>query len=460
MPELTFPMSPRQLMGLQTLAKPEVRELLYGGAKGGGKSVFGCRWSVIRSAEIMQQCKIQPSANPPVIGFLGRKQSVDFTNTTLETWKRFVPPELYRIQKVEKLIVIQESVSLRYGGLDDTETIKKFNSAEYAFFFLDQAEECTESDIGMLRGTFRLKLNGVQPAYKALYTANPKPCYLRKAFVIKQEPGHAFVKALPSDNPFIDNKAYIEQLKLAYGYNPSLLKALLEGSWSDLDQAYVVIPLGELEKNVANPMATYKRVKRVTVADIADSGDDETVIYDMTNTRIDNSEVYTHVGLMDTVGRIIAHQKRHKSNMVCVDIVGLGAGVYSRLQEIYGDDKRVTVYGYDGRCKAPGKLNDLTFANYRAYAYFKVRELTKTRQLDLKYEETLFNQLSGVTYHFTSGGEIIIDKKEDLKETLGCSPDRADTYVMGIDAMEKAAFVEVNDAWAPKKTREFKPALV
>lgn len=459
MPDIRFQMSPRQLTALGALRDPEIDELLYGGAKGGGKSVFGCEWSVVRAAEIIKDCKLERSENPPIIGFLGRKQAVDFNTTTLETWKRFIPSELYEHKKQEKLIVIQNTVALRYGGLDDSETVKKFNSAEFAFFFLDQAEEVGVNDVGLLRGTLRLKLNGVQPAYKALYTANPSPCWLKNEFITMPKPRTKFVQALPRDNPFIDHEAYEAQLKKAFGFNPSLLKAYLEGSWDELGQAYVVIPRADLDRNIGNVFASYKRVKRITVADISEDGNDETVIYDMTNTRIDNEEIYSHRDLMDTVGRIMTHAKKHKSNMICVDKVGLGAGVYSRLMEVYSDDKRMRVYGFDSRVSAPGPLNDMTFANYRAYAWFKVRELARQKKLDLHEEPTLLSQLSSVTYHFTNGDEIIIDKKEDLRETMGGSPDRADAYIMGIDALDHADFVEIRDAWAPDRRPAFRAAL-
>jgi hypothetical protein len=34
------------------------------------------------------------------------------------------------------------------GGLDNTEVVKKLNSAEYAFYFIDQAEEVDLEQIG------------------------------------------------------------------------------------------------------------------------------------------------------------------------------------------------------------------------------------------------------------------------------------------------------------------------
>ena len=49
------------LTGKQTLAwdamrRPDIKEILYGGAKGGGKSVFGCMWSFHKALEIIKKC--------------------------------------------------------------------------------------------------------------------------------------------------------------------------------------------------------------------------------------------------------------------------------------------------------------------------------------------------------------------------------------------------------------------
>lgn len=451
-----FQMSPRQLLAYQSLAQINIDELLYGGAKGGGKSVFGCEFSVLKTVEVIQQCNLKPSATPPVIGFMGRKQSVDFSSTTLETWKRFIPSDLYEHKPSEKLIIIGHTAALRYGGLDDSDTIKKFNSMELAFYFIDQAEECTENDIAMLRGTLRLKLNGVQPSYKGLLTANPAICWLKKAFITAPQPGTRFVRALPSDNPFIDAQAYVEQLKKAFSFNPALLNAYLYGSWEDLDSAFTVIPAAAVERCVDSGYSARGGEKRITVCDIAEDGSDETVIYDWINAKVrrDTIEIYSHRDLMDSCGRIQAHAKKNGSNLICIDKVGLGAGVYSRLNEIYGSseddeiEQKVTIYGFDGRISPPGQLNEMTFKNYKTYAWFKAREIFKASRVDIPDDPVLKAQLAGMTWKFTSGEVIMLDTNEDVKERLGQSPDRGTTVVMGLDALSRAAIIKPYDKYA------------
>lgn len=458
-------MSAKQLTAYHELMGPDIDELLYGGAKGGGKSWFGCEICFLKALDVINVCKLKPSSTPPVIGFMGRKQSVDFTTTTLETWKRAIPPEMYEHRKADRLLVIQNTASIRYGGLDDSDTVNKMNSAEFAFFFIDQAEEVSEADIGLLRGTLRLKLNGVQPAYKALFTANPRKCWLKPAFITAPQPRTKFIQALPGDNPFIDSEAYKLQLQKAFAFNPQLLQAYLYGSWDELDAAYAVIPASAVDRCVDSGFDSGKAEKRVTVLDIAEDGTDETVIYDFVNRKIrrDTIEIYTHRDLMDTVGRAMSHAKKNSSNMICVDKVGLGAGVYSRLQEIYSkeddfDEERedVAVYGFDGRIAAPGPLNDMTFQNYKAWAWFKARDAFMEGSVDIPDDAKLRGQLTGVTWHYTNGDVIAIDKIEDLKKNLGASPDRATTVVMGLDALSKATPKRMRDAYVSAGSRSIR----
>lgn len=461
--------SKRQMEALRWLSQDSVDELMYGGAKGGGKSVFGCNWIYLHAKKIIRDFNLQTVDNPkliPIIGFMGRKQAVDFTATTLNTWKRVIPPEAYRLATIEnsvKIIIIEETVAIQYGGMDDGDTVKKFNSAEFAFYFIDQAEEVSEEDIGMLRGALRLKIKDGEtgevraPRFKGLLTANPAICWLKPAFITTPQKGTKFVKALPSDNPFLPGN-YVEQLRKAYSFKPELLKAYLDGSWDDLDAAFVVIPTRDVELNVGNAQYDKRVTKRITVCDLSGDGDDETVIYDLENTRIAEQEIYSHRSTMDTVGRIQAHAQKNKSNLICIDMVGMGQGAYDRLCEIYGDNENMTVYGFDGRVSPPGlgspsaagrgkSLAQRTYRNYKTYAWFKAAEKFAERLCDIPDDSILKSQLASVTWHYTSGEVICLDAKEDLKEKLKHSPDRADAYVMGLDALDRADPVRKLDAY-------------
>ncbi|MCH8176778.1 MAG: hypothetical protein IIC09_00985, partial [Proteobacteria bacterium] len=172
-------------------------------------SVLGCYWIFLRCIELINEFKIVPTKYPIPVGFMGRKRSVDFTDTTLETWKKFIPESAYLIRASEKEIIINERVKIAYGGFDSEMDIKKFNSAEFAFGFIDQAEETTQDDIALLRGALRLKIQEAELDYTLLLTANPADCWLKDSFVDTQREGYIYLPALPTDNPFLP-KGYID----------------------------------------------------------------------------------------------------------------------------------------------------------------------------------------------------------------------------------------------------------
>ena len=41
-------------------------------------------------------------------------------------------------------------------------------------------------------------------------------------------------------------------------------------------------------------------------------------------------------------------------------------------------------------------------------------------------------------YEFKTSGKVIIEPKDSIKKRLGCSPDRADAYIMGLWAGNRA----------------------
>jgi hypothetical protein len=264
----------RQTLAFDALSRDDVKEVLYGGAKGGGKSVFGCLWCFERAIEIAKDCKIAPRKHPIPIGFMGRKRGVDFTNTTLETWKRFIPEAAYTIKGKPAEIVLFDRVKILTGGLDNSEIVNKFNSAEYAFYFIDQAEEVDREQIGELRATTRLIINGKKIPGKGLFTANPAPSFLKDEFILNPTPDRVFIRALPTDNPYLGNE-YIEVLRDSFKHRPELLKAYLEGCWDQLGGSNQVIKDSWVE-NAASIKLYPPAVKRVISCDPARYGDDET----------------------------------------------------------------------------------------------------------------------------------------------------------------------------------------
>lgn len=430
-PELTN----RQIQALQALNDRSVTDVLYGGAKGGGKSWFLCWWAYWLTTQIIDQFDLQPTDTPPHIGFIGRKQSVDFTMTTLQTWQEVIPRQSYTIKgatdRHPKHILIEGRAAIDFGGFDRQETVNKFNSAEYVFIGIDQAEELTQDDVSVLRASRRMKLSGKQLRYKGLFTANPAPSWLKPEFIDNPAAQNRFVQALPSDNPHLPT-TYVGILQEAFKHRPELLQAYLYGSWEALEGANQIIKYGWLSaaKLRAKPTSD---IHDYLVCDPARFGDDETVIYRMIDAEIADKIILPYCKTTEISNRLARESRQHGNCMAVVESVGadLGAGVLDELEDL--EVPRLQ-YNPAAAASKPDK-----YYNLRAEAWDTaarclcdgVMPESNCLLVCRNMYTLLESQLCSPCYKFR-GTKLLVEAKEDIKKRLGRSPDHADAYVIAL----------------------------
>lgn len=429
--ELTL--TDRQDAAWEALHDPEVREVMYGGAKGGGKSHLLCSWVYQRCYELARKYDLKPSKHPPHVGWMGRKQACDFVGTTLATWQEIIPEGHYELrggtEKAPRHIsLFGNRICVDYGGLDRQANIQRFNSAQYIFICIDQAEETTQDEVSVLRGSRRMKLNGESQDYKGLWTANPRLCWLKQRFVDRQDLRFRFVPALPGDNPYLPDD-YVQTLQEAFEHRPELLEAYLHGSWDVLAGADQVIRPEWLREAAGKTIGGMVRRPRL-VCDTARFGDDETVIFYGETTDIEHQHFMPHCRETEITDKLL--DLHYKYNCpVCVESTGndLGAGVIDNLTR-----KEAPVIQYTPQ----GKPNDKKkYYNSRAEAWGETAKAFAKGQIQLQYKcgsdhdrMVLQSQLCAPTYKFKNKGQVVIAPKEEIKELLGTSPDRGDAYVM------------------------------
>lgn len=426
----------RQTMAFRLLSsdQPEVAEVLYGGAKGGGKSVLGVRWCLDKCDELIEQFDLKPTKFPPVAGFMGRKHGVDFSDTTMETLKREWPPDRYEIKEQAKEIIIDGCIKIAFGGFDSTEAVNKFNSAEFVFAFIDQAEELSLDDAGLLRGAMRGKIAGKDPVRKILWTANPRRCWLKNEFIDRQKTNveYRFVQALPTDNHFLPTN-YIHQLEKAFGHRPELLAAYRDGSWEAFEDPCQII----LERDINDALLrrrVHSKSCKFIVIDPARYGDAESVLYLFENTDLIDQKIFGKI--RDDKLNLEAHAWAIKEEVeaVVIDEGGLGGPIVDWQRNLAGE-----AYQVIGLNSASAADDKETYFNLRAEMWMTVSRMFADGEIFLSTTvwmseddwRILVNQLCAVLYDFR-GKKIIVESKEDLKkpDRLGCSPDRADTAIM------------------------------
>jgi len=439
-----YSLTTRQGEALKVMLMPESNALMYGGAKGGGKSYFLSVWVFYWVDHLIKLFKLKPSVNPPVIGFIGRKQAVDFIKTTLETFKRVIPPEAYKIKEQAKEIVFLDTVKIWYGGLDDRETINKFNSAELAFCALDQAEECEREDVRVLRASLRFKIKDIVPHYKELYTANPADCWLREDFIVNKLDKHYYVPALPTDNRHLPPE-YCDRLRMAFRTSPALLAAYLNGDWNALQATNAMFTNTMLDA-LRGLIIRHNELKRGVICDPS-LGGDECVIYVMENCKVIEKKVL--IGERDTMkiaGEIAVLGEKHHTNDYALDIIGIGRGIGDRLRELNKNNRVQFLDSSEGSFAAG-------FANRRAEMWWYAMEQVIDKKIPFPEHEDIREQLCAVRFKVqNSNGDRLIEPKADVKKRIGRSPDNADCWVYGVWATKEFMPLKTRDAWKNERS--------
>jgi hypothetical protein len=116
-----------------------------------------------------------------------------------------------------------------------------------------------------------------------------------------------------------------------------------------------------------------------------------------------------------------------------IDEIGIGAGVVDRLTEL-----GYRIHAFNAARRAH---NSLRFLNRRAEAFWLLRESLEAGEVALPNDELLFQELLATQWSVTSAGKIQIVAKEQLRNEIGRSPDRADAAVMGYARYSEGAAI-------------------
>jgi hypothetical protein len=420
---------------------------LYGGAMGGGKTA-----ALINEGN---ELNIQFPGN---FGLLMRKTWPSFRDTVMPQLEKFLDQGLVaNWNRSEKLITYINGSKTRYGGIGDKPgDWEKFMSGEYGWIALDQAEQFTLKEFQMLATRLRLRIPEIE--YYFLLSCNPNVGWIKELFIENNIDDYVFIPALPEDNQENLPSGYIERMEKVL--TPNQRKALLEGNWDAVEEPDNIYGYAEIQKAM-------KRKAKVDLpvdigADIARSGDDETVIVLREGLRIRiHSQAQGH-DTMRTTGEIwrccqnrIIPKWKDTLDLITikVDADGVGGGVVDRLKEqrkekeelytamilkMVDKNRREELRKKEYRLRmkiveihGSGKPKDpVHFKNLRAEIHWGLRELLE--DLDLPDDRELSAQLMALKHKTNSAGQIVIIPKEEIKEKLGRSPDLAEAVIYSL----------------------------
>ena len=391
------------------------RNVLYGGAVGGGKSYWLCMSAIHHAFKY-------PGARICLV----RKHLSTFKNSTLVTLLDLIPEELKNPalgwghnQQDGKIVLPNKSVII-YGGVGTPEEVQKIGSTEFSLIGIDEAGEVDLEPFLFLSSRLRWKLpDGTTPPYNILLASNPAHNWLKEHFIDNPGDGFIFIQALPSDNMENLPADYISNLRKIYPQE--WVDKYLDGDWNALSGENVVIPYDWIRAAINRDITPED--KPIVGVDPAGTGGDETAIVFAKGNTILDINCNRHSDPMISCGRIarIYNRKRCLSGMIETD--GMGEVFLSRLKEL-----GLKLRGFKSGSKSS---HPDQYYNLKTEAWFYVRDLFEEGLVSIPDDPKLINQLAACKYEVRdSGGKLKIESKKDMKRKMGGSPDRADAVIV------------------------------
>lgn len=443
--EATINLLPKQTEAWEAWESPDITELGYGGAAGGGKTRLGC-YLAITVAEMY----------PGSRGAIGRKELKTLRLTTIaslfEILKELKYTEKdYRYDAQQSVLHFANGsqvyfLDTAYSPQDPEYT--RFGSLEITWAWIDESNETPEKAKSILKTRVGRKntLSGVSIKPFWLETFNPNKGHVHRDYYKPWKEGsmpsyRMFIRALPGDNPHLP-QAYINNLERA---DKITRERLLKGNFDFDDDPRKVMNYEAITDLPTNTLVGNPDTKSL-IADIARFGGDKIVFGTFKGRQLYGLYVYTYQGIDETIRKmkeVIIDEEIGYQNVIA-DEDGVGGGVVDGMRGIKGfsgGGSPLPVWDF-----VKSRLVPANYRNFRCQCYFKLGEMVNNRQLSIKISKfqtniegytvekalsDLFEELDAIKQTDNSeDGKLAIIPKSEIKEQLGRSPDFADVLMM------------------------------
>jgi phage terminase large subunit len=220
---------------------------------------------------------------------------------------------------------------------------------------------------------------------------------------------------------------FIEEMKDRYGEESNAYRVRVLGEFPKGDDD-TVIPMELVEAALTRDVHP-AHVKPIWGLDCARFGSDRSALAKRKgNVLLEPVVVWSGLDMMQLAGTVKAiydaTPKRDSPSEICVDSIGIGAGVADRLRELGLPVRDINV------SESPSIKG--VYLNQRAELWFEMRSWFETRAVSIAGDRKLLSELVGVRYKFHSSGKKAVESKEELRKRSKerRSPDIADAVMM------------------------------
>lgn len=403
----------------------QTKEIVYGGAAGGGKSALGILWLIEQSQRY-----------PGTRWLMGRAKLKALKETTLNTFFELTTKlELsnqYHYNSQSGVITWNNKSEILLKDLflyPADPNFDSLGSLEITGAFVDECNQISHKAWQILKSRIRYKLNEYKLQPKMLGTCNPSKNWVYNQFYIKQKNGtietdKKFIQALPQDNPHLP-ASYLESL-LSLDENSK--QRLYYGNWEYDNDPSKLIDFEKIQNVFTNEFV--EGGKMYISADVARFGSDKMVICVWSGFKVIEIVSLNKSSIVEIAQLIreLATKYQVPMSNVIIDEDGVGGGVVDMLKGCKG---------FINNSKALLVENQIVqYQNLKTQCYFKLAELIQSDKIFINCkEQTIIDEITKELEmvkrdKIDSDGKLQIISKETVKASIGRSPDYSDALMM------------------------------
>tara|TARA_Y100000593_G_scaffold19712_2_gene39541 strand:+ start:2428 stop:3738 length:1311 start_codon:yes stop_codon:yes gene_type:complete len=406
---------------LKYLFDNKTKEVLFGGAAGGGKSWVGVSYLILMALQY-----------PKTRYLMGRSKLDALKKTTLNTFFEVCTAwnlkavEHYTFNGSSNVITFYNSSEIILKDLFLYPSDRNFDSLgslEITSAFIDEANQITEKAKNVVASRLRYKLDENELIPKMLMTCNPAKNwvyseYYRPAKEKTIKPYRKFIQSLVGDNTYI-SKHYEKQL---FELDELSKQRLLYGNWE-----YDATDDSLVDYNAILSLFNQQGVRgdKFITCDVARFGSDRTVIMVWKGLHVRHIKTLLKSSVNEVVENIKKLQQENEVTLrnIIVDEDGVGGGVkdYMRCQ------------GFINNARA---LKNENYQNLKTQCYYKLADLINKGQLgitcaDVNIKNHIIEECEQIrTKDADKDNKLQIIPKDTVKTILGRSPDYSDALAM------------------------------
>lgn len=338
--------------------------------------------------------------------------------------KRYLPPELGKLNETELRVDFINGSVLQIKGADDPDSIRGIDCRgvvidEWAFVKPEIWEEILRPIITQNKdrwAVFTFTPHGQNHAFDYWDKTTDWPEWYR-GILRASESGILAREELEKSKIEMPIALYDQEFECSF----------------TTQEEYSLITSQSLE-NCRNVLKAFVEDPKKVIACDPSMGGDECVIYVLEENEIIDSRYIYERDTMKIVGELSVLSAKHKIDSIAVDVIGIGRGVADRLKEL---GKTIIEVQSAENADEPDR-----FYNRRTEMWWLASEKINSGKVPYIADIELRRQLSSVKYRVVnSSGLIQLEPKDIAKKILGRSPDRADCFVYGLWAKDRAEHV-------------------